>query len=169
MSSPREQGIDARGILRFLQALEADPEIEPHGVTIQRHGQRVVEGYWRPHHAGRLRLLYSLSKTFTGTALALQIGEGRLALDDRVGEHLPEVFDHAHERFRDLRIRHIASMASGHNRETLQEATSRDPDDVVRGFLQIPPDAAPGTLFAYNQPPHPLGLRIRHETRKGAG
>ena len=28
-----------------------------------------------------------------------------------------------------------------------------DPDDPVRGFFAIPPDAEPGTLFAYNQPP----------------
>ena len=40
MSSPREEGIDAWGILRFLQALEADPEIEPHGLITQRHGHR---------------------------------------------------------------------------------------------------------------------------------
>ncbi len=152
-SSPSQQGMNSRGIIRFLDAVAADPQIEPHGLIIQRHGHRVVEGYWKPHDPGRLRLLYSLSKTFTGTALALQIGEGRLGLDDLVSEHLPEAFETAHKGFRDLRIRHIASMASGHNRETLQEATARDPDDVVRGFLQIPPDAAPGTLFAYNQPP----------------
>ncbi|MGE0622045.1 MAG: serine hydrolase domain-containing protein [Pseudomonadales bacterium] len=152
-STPGEQGIDARGILRFLDALEADPRIEPHGLIVQRHGRRVVEGYWRPHDRGRLRLLYSLSKTFTGTALGLLIGEGKLGLDDLASAHLPEAFATAHEGFRNLRIRHIASMASGHNRETLQEASGRDPDDVVRGFLTIPPDAEPGTLFAYNQPP----------------
>ena len=52
-----------------------------------------------------------------------------------------------------MRIRHIASMATGHDRETLLEASAIDPADPVRGFLAIPPDAEPGTLFAYNQPP----------------
>jgi hypothetical protein len=28
-----------------------------------------------------------------------------------------------------------------------------DPTDPVRGFLTVPPDAEPGTVFAYNQPP----------------
>lgn len=152
-STPTEQGIDPAGIARFLDAVEADPGIEPHGLIVQRHGRRVAEGYWRPHDAGRRRLLYSLSKTFTGTALGLQLGEGRLTLDDLVSDHLPEAFEGADAGLRGLRIRHIASMASGHNRETLQEAYARDPEDAVRGFLRIPPDAAPGTLFAYNQPP----------------
>ena len=52
-----------------------------------------------------------------------------------------------------MRIRHIASMATGHDRETYLEALAIDPADPVRGFLRIPPDAEPGTLFAYNQPP----------------
>ncbi len=52
-----------------------------------------------------------------------------------------------------MRIRHIASMATGHDRETLLEAFTLDPTDPVHGFLSIPPDAEPGTLFAYNQPP----------------
>ncbi len=98
--------------------------------------------------------MYSLSKTFTGTALGLQIGEGRLGLDDLVSDHLPERFDDATpERTRRMRIRHLATMASGHDRETIGEAAELDPTDPVRGFLHIPPDAEPGTLFAYNQPP----------------
>ena len=43
-------------------------------------------------------------------------------------------------------------MASGHTRDTLAEAIMRDPDEPVRGFLLIPPDRDPGTVFAYNQP-----------------
>ncbi|HTK97795.1 MAG TPA: serine hydrolase domain-containing protein [Pseudomonadales bacterium] len=152
-SNPSEQGVNPAGIARFLDAIEADPGIEPHGLIIQRHGRRIAEGHWQPHDGRRSRLLYSLSKTFTGTALALQIGEGRLSLDDLVSDHLPEAFDGAAPGLRGLRIRHIASMSSGHNRETMGEANALDPKDPVRGFLRIPPDAEPGTLFAYNQPP----------------
>ena len=153
-STPSEQGIDPAGIAAFVDALERHPAIEPHGLVIQRHGVRVAEGCWRPHALHRARLLYSLSKTFTGTALALQLGEGRLHLDDLVSAHLPEAFEGAHPGFRDLRIRHIASMATGHDHETVAEAAALDPDgDVLRGFLRIPPAGPPGTVFAYNQPP----------------
>jgi len=98
--------------------------------------------------------VYSLSKSFTGTALGLQIGEGRLSLDDLVSDHLPELFNAAtDERTQRMKIRHIASMATGHDREMLLEASIADRDDPVHGLFTIEPDAEPGTLFAYNQPP----------------
>ncbi len=153
ISPPAAQGVASEGILAFLDAIEADPNIEPHGLIIQRHGHRIAEGYWAPHTPDRSRLVYSLSKTFTGTALAMQLGEGRLALDDLVCEHLPELFEGADERTRRMRIRHIASMSSGHDREMIMEAITADPSDPVRGFFTVAPDEEPGTLFAYNQPP----------------
>ncbi|MET0460242.1 MAG: serine hydrolase domain-containing protein [Ilumatobacteraceae bacterium] len=153
VSSPSAQSVDPAGIARFLDGLERDPRVEPHGLIIQRHGRRIAEGYWAPHTGDHRRLVYSLSKTFTGTALALQLGEGRLTLDDLVSDHLPALFDGADPATRRLQIRHIASMATGHDRETLAEALAIDPEDPVRGFLQIPLDAEPGSLFAYNQPP----------------
>jgi CubicO group peptidase (beta-lactamase class C family) len=153
-SSPSAQGVDAAGISDFLDAIESDPRIEPHGLIVHRHGRRIVEGYWAPHTGDRSRLVYSLSKSFTGTALGLLVGDGRLSLDDLVSDHLPELFDDATpDAIRRLRIRHIASMASGHAAETLLDAVVADPDDPVHGFLTIPPDAEPGTIFAYNQPP----------------
>ena len=153
ISQPAAQGVSAEGIVAFIEALDADRNIEPHGLIIHRHGHRITEGYWAPHTADRSRLVYSLSKTFTGTALALQLGEGRLSLDDFVCDHLPELFDGADDRTRRMRIRHISSMASGHDREMIMEAMMADPADPVRGFFTLPPDEEPGTLFAYNQPP----------------
>jgi CubicO group peptidase (beta-lactamase class C family) len=152
-SQPSTEGVDPHGIARFLDAIEGDPRVEPHGLIIQRHGRRIVEGYWAPHGAERVRLVYSLSKTFTGTALGLQLAEGRLSLDDLVSDHLPEKFDGVDAATRRMKIRHIASMSTGHDRETLLEAYAIDRADPIRGFLTIPPDREPGTLFAYNQPP----------------
>ena len=151
--SPSEVGVDSGRIIAFLDAIEADSRIEPHGLIIQRRGRRIAEGYWAPHTKDHIRLVYSLSKTFTGTALALQLGEGRLTLDDLVSDHLPDLFAGADPTLRGLKIRHIASMATGHDRETLSEALAIDPDNPVRGFSTIPADQEPGTLFAYNQPP----------------
>jgi CubicO group peptidase (beta-lactamase class C family) len=153
---PADQGVDPAGLAAFVDAVVADPRIEPHGLIVQRHGHRIVERWWAPHRPGQLRLVYSLSKTFTGTALALQLGEGRLSLDDLVVDHLPDLMGGAgadDERTRRMRIRHIASMSSGHDREMLLDAYVQDPDDAVRGFLQLPPPHEPGTVFAYNQPP----------------
>jgi CubicO group peptidase (beta-lactamase class C family) len=152
-SEAAEQGIDPIGLDAFVEALDVDPRVEPHGLIVQRHGRRVVETYWAPHRAGQLRLVYSLSKTFTGTALALALGEGRLSLDDLATDHLPDLMAGADERTRRMRVRHLASMSSGHDREMLLDAFVQDPTDAVRGFFQLPPPHEPGTIFAYNQPP----------------
>lgn len=150
-STPSEHGVDGAGISEFLGAIERDPRIEPHGLIIERHGHRITEGYWAPHDRGRARLVYSLSKSFTGAALGLQIAEGRLTLDDFVSDHLPEL--EFHDDVKRLRIRHIASMATGHAEETLGPAIGANPDHAVQGFLSLAAPHDPGTVFAYNQPP----------------
>jgi len=152
-SPPSAQGIDAHGIHAFLDTLEAAPDIEPHSLMILRHGHVVAAGWWYPYTPDRLHLLYSLSKSFTSTAAGIAIGEGLVRLDDPVISYFPEFeADITDPRSRAMLVRHVASMASGHMEETLHRAIAVDPDEIVRGFLLIPPDREPGTVFAYNQP-----------------
>ncbi|MFE7903177.1 serine hydrolase domain-containing protein [Streptomyces sp. NPDC057424] len=152
-SGPAAQGVDARGVHAFLDALEAAPDIEPHSLMIMRHGHLVASGWWEPYTAERPHLLYSLSKSFTGTAAALAEAEGLLDFDAPVIAYFPEFeADITDPRSRAMLVRHVASMASGHRRDTVDEAFGRDPAEPVRGFLLLPPDDDPGTVFAYNQP-----------------
>jgi CubicO group peptidase (beta-lactamase class C family) len=152
-STPADQDVDPAAVLRFLDALEQGPDIEMHSLMVVRHGRVAAEGWWAPYSAERPHLLYSLSKSFTSTAAAFAQAEGLLDLDDAVIAHFPEfAADITDPRCRSMKVRHVASMASGHTRETLDEALERDPQDPVRGFLLIPPDGDPGTVFTYNQP-----------------
>ncbi|WAZ19362.1 beta-lactamase family protein [Streptomyces cinnabarinus] len=152
-STPASQGVDASGVQSFLDAVEADPDIEPHSLMILRHGRLVASGWWAPYTAGRPQLLYSLSKSFTSAALGLAVAEGLVRLDDPVLSCFPEFdADITDPRSRAMLVRHVASMASGHETDTLDRAHALDPDDLVRGFLLLPPERDPGTVFAYNQP-----------------
>jgi CubicO group peptidase (beta-lactamase class C family) len=152
-STPADEGVDPAAILGFLDDLDERPDIEMHSLMVLRHGRVVAEGWWAPYTAGRPQLLYSLSKSFTSTAAAFAQAEGLLDLDDTVVSHFQEfAADITDPRSRSMRVRHVASMASGHTQETLREALERDPEEPVRGFLLIPPDRDPGTVFAYNQP-----------------
>jgi CubicO group peptidase (beta-lactamase class C family) len=145
--------VDAAAVLAFVDAVDADPAVELHGVMVLRHGHVVAEGWWAPHSRERTRLLYSISKSFTSTALAFALEEGLVELDDTVLSHFPELADEITDpRSRSITLRHLASMASGHGREMWQEALARDPDEPARGFLLVPPEHAPGSLFAYSQP-----------------
>ena len=153
VGSPAAQGVDATGVHAFLDALEAAPDIEPHSLMIMRHGRLVASGWWAPYTSDRPHLLYSLSKSFTATAAGIAAAEGLLHFDDRVISYFPEFdTDITDPRSRAMLVRHVASMASGHEAETLDRALATDRADLVRGFLLLPPEREPGTVFAYNQP-----------------
>ncbi len=82
-SSPEAQGVSAWGVLAFVEA--ADKEIDSlHSFMLLRHGHVVAEGWWSPYCAEAPHRLYSLSKSFTSTAVGLAIAEGKLSLDDEV-------------------------------------------------------------------------------------
>ncbi len=118
-----------------------------------RHGAVVAEGWWAPYGPDRPHLLYSLSKSFTSTALGFAVAEGLVSLDDTVLSHFPELdAEITDPRSRRILVRHVAAMASGHLTDTIDLAREIDPVDLVRGFLLLPPDREPGTVFAYNQP-----------------
>ncbi|MEY9988845.1 CubicO group peptidase (beta-lactamase class C family) [Streptomyces sp. V4I8] len=152
-STPAAQGVDASGVLAFLDALDAAPDIEPHSLMILRHGRLVASGWWAPYTPERLHLIYSISKSFTATAAGIAAGEGLIRLDDPVISYFPEFeADITDPRSRAMLVRHLASMATGHESDALFEARDRDSEDLVRGFLLVPPPRDPGTVFAYNQP-----------------
>ncbi|HET9171280.1 MAG TPA: serine hydrolase domain-containing protein [Actinospica sp.] len=145
--------ISPAAVLRFLDALEAAPGVDPHSLMILRHGRVAVEGWWAPYARDHRTLMYSLTKSFTSTAAAFAVAEGLLRLDDPVVSYFPEFeAEITDPGSRSILVRHLLSMASGHSGEQWGEATTRDPDEPVRGFLLGGPDREPGSVFAYNQP-----------------
>ena len=87
-STPEAQGVSASGILAFVEA--ADRGIESmNSLMVVRHGHVVAEGWWAPYDARSPHSLYSLSKSFTSTAVGLAIADGKLSLADPVLKYLP--------------------------------------------------------------------------------
>src|ERR1700722_1717363 len=82
-STPEQQGISSAAIRDFLAAIHSSGQ-EFHSIMIIRHGCVVAEGWWYPWSPGYHQQLYSLSKSFTGTAIGIAIDEKRLKLDDPV-------------------------------------------------------------------------------------
>ena len=54
-----------------------------------RHGRVVAEGWWKPYLPDDPHILFSLSKSFTSTAVGLAIAEGKLRLDQPVLSFFP--------------------------------------------------------------------------------
>src|SRR5690349_9599633 len=88
-STPERQGISSADIFDFVQT--ADQQIDTmNSFMLVRHGYVVAEGWWAPYDAATPHILFSLSKSFTSTAVGLAISEGKMSLDDEVLKFFPE-------------------------------------------------------------------------------
>ena len=149
-SAPPEVGIPASSVLSLLEGL-ATAGLELHSLMVVRQGHVAVEGWWAPYSAERPHLLYSLSKSFTSTAVGFAVAEGRFGLDDTIVSLLPaHVPDDVHADVATLTVRHLLSMSTGHDEDTLERARSLEPDDLVRGFLRVPPQTPVGSRHVYH-------------------
>ncbi|HEU0254104.1 MAG TPA: serine hydrolase, partial [Pyrinomonadaceae bacterium] len=153
-SSPEQQGVSSTGLLAFIDA--ADKEIDTmNSFMLVRHGHVVAEGWWTPYDRDTPHILYSLSKSFTSTAVGLAIAEGKLSLDDQVLKFFPG--DAPAEPSRNLssmRVRDLLRMSTGNQTEAqfgvFGPAKTVDPWTKI--FLAHPVPFKPGTHFVYNSP-----------------
>jgi CubicO group peptidase (beta-lactamase class C family) len=88
-STPESQGVSSDRIIAFVEA--ADQTVDTmHSFMLVRHGRVVAEGWWSPEAADKPHILWSLSKSFTATAVGLAVAEGKLEIDDKVLDFFPE-------------------------------------------------------------------------------
>jgi CubicO group peptidase (beta-lactamase class C family) len=89
----------------------------------------------------------SMSKAFAAGAAMLLIEEGKLSLDDRVVDLLPD----APKAWSEIRVRHLLSHTSGipdtNQFDFNREYTERQ---YLALFSDLPLDSAPGEVFRYN-------------------
>jgi len=148
-STPERQGISSAAILDFVDT--ADRQIDTmNSFMLIRHGSVVAEGWWNPYDAATPHVLYSLSKSFTSTAVGLAIAEGKISLDDEVLKFFPgDVPAEPSPNLKAMRVRDLLRMATGNQSEA--PILSQDLP-WTRAFLAHPVPFKPGTHFLYNSP-----------------
>lgn len=136
---------------------------------VVRHGHVVAAGWWAPYSAERPHLPYSLTKSFTSTAVGLTIADGLLSLDDRVVDVLPDhVPDDVSEQGRRITVHHLLSMTAGHATDSLYDAWRLEPDDLTKGFLRVPFTETEGTRHVYdNATTYLLARMVERVTGRG--
>lgn len=146
-ATPESQGVSSAGLLSLVEALDRMEHV--HGLVVLRHGAVIAEGWWSPYDAGTPHELYSLSKSFTSTAVGLAVAEGKVAVDDPVLRHLGDQAPEAPSaNLKAMRVRDLLCMATGHQAEP-----PVTPDAIsARSFLAAPVPFKPGTHFLYNTP-----------------
>lgn len=175
---PEAEGIPSSAILDFIQAIDTlspHPLDAVHSFMLLRHGHVVAEGWRTPYNPQTPHALYSLSKSFTSSAIGLAVAEGLLTVDDPVLKFFPDDAPaNPSENLKAMRVRHLLSMNTGHKEDTTPYVFQREHSFNVfaleshhktsangpisetqvanwpRAFLSLPVDYTPGTWFVYN-------------------
>lgn len=145
-SAPEAQGMSSEKVLAFVD--EADQRLDAlHSFMLLRHGQVVAEGWWAPYNRESRHSLFSLSKSFTSTAVGIAIAEGKLRLDDPVVKFFPEDAPaQPSGPLAAMRVSDLLRMSTG--QQTEPPRTADQP--WTKTFLAHPVPFKPGTHFLYN-------------------
>jgi CubicO group peptidase (beta-lactamase class C family) len=147
-STPEEQGISSSDLLAFVEA--ADQQLDSlHSLMLVRHGNVVAEGWWAPYRAELRHEMYSLSKSFTSTAVGFAVSEGKLSVHDPVVSFFPdELPDKPSANLKAMRVSDLLMMSAGHDKQLPAGAEFM----TTKAFLAHPVPFKPGTHFMYNTP-----------------
>lgn len=147
-STPEAQGVAAKGILDFIDAVERE-KFELHSFMMLRHGKVIAEGWWKPYGPEFVHTMYSMSKSFTSTAVGFAVTEGKLNVEDKVvsffADDLPATIS---ENLAAMRVKDLLTMSTGHEKEPTQVCVKSE--DWARTFLAQNIAHKPGTQFMYN-------------------
>jgi CubicO group peptidase (beta-lactamase class C family) len=148
-SIPEMQGVSSAGISTFLDEI-VKSKIEFHSIMVVRHGYVIAEGWWSPYAAPLKHALYSLSKSFTSTAVGLAVSEGLLNIEADVLSFFPkEKPRQIDSKLAAMKVKHLLTMSTGHVKDTIQPMRN-GADSWAKTFLSLPIEREPGTFFLYN-------------------
>ncbi|MCB1225470.1 MAG: serine hydrolase [Verrucomicrobiales bacterium] len=144
-STPEAQGVSSQAVCDFITELDKIDTL--HSVMIVRHGSVIAEAWWNPESADTPHVLWSLSKSFTSTAVGLAMAEGKLGLDDPVLKFFPDDAPaQPSENLKAMKVRDLLTMTCGHE----QELKIQNHQATAKEFLAHPVPMKPGTHFQYN-------------------
>jgi len=149
-SLPEAQGITSASITQFIDAVEKN-KLGLHSLMVVRNGNIVAEGWWDPYKPDLRHMLFSLSKSFTSTAVGFAISEGLLTVEDKVISFFPdELPENITPFLNELRVKHLLTMTTGHDKDTTSLMRRETNQTWVKTFLSLTLPYEPGTHFFYN-------------------
>ena len=148
-STPEQEGVSSESIVNLIDAFEKKIEFV-HSYMIVKNGKVISEGWWDPYGPNIPHELWSLSKSFTSTAIGFAVEEGLIQIHDFVKDYFPEKSpENPTWQLKQLRIKDLLTMSTGH---TSEPRLGQSSDDWVKHFLESELKLRPGTYFMYNTP-----------------
>ena len=110
---PEELGVDSRGIIGFLDEMR-DKGLHLHNVMMLRHGKVMIDESFAPWSRDKKHMLFSLTKSFTSTAVGFAAQDGLLSVDDRLIDFFPEYLSNPPcENMQKVTVKNLLTMNTG--------------------------------------------------------
>jgi CubicO group peptidase (beta-lactamase class C family) len=149
-TSTVDEGIEARAVDAFLSAADA-ADAGLHSFMVVRHGNVAAEGWWAPYTPEREHMMFSISKSFTSTAIGLAQDDGLLSVDEPILAFFPgQASRAARKAASEVRVHDLLTMSTGHQTDTFPIMKALPDSDWVRVFFDVPFTFPPGSHFLYN-------------------
>lgn len=147
-ATPESQGVRSEHIMNYFRALADDGDANPHHAMVLRNGYVIGECSFSPCKRGMWHITHSMCKSVTGMAIGLLVAEGKLDLDEKIGEIFPEdSTTWGIRRKQHVTVRDLLRMTSG---VSFSEAGAISGNNWKREFLQSATKEPAGKKFHYN-------------------
>jgi CubicO group peptidase (beta-lactamase class C family) len=149
-STAEAEGLDPAAVDAFVDAV-AQTDAGVHGLMVVRHGVVAAERSWAPYRPELPHMMFSISKSFTSTAIGMAQDAGLLSVDEPVLAFFPgQATARVRRAASGVRLRDLLTMTSGHETDTFPVMRALPDEDWVRLFFEVPFVHPPGTRFLYN-------------------
>ncbi len=141
-------GINAAAVEAYVKECSAN-NINIRTLQVLKGKEPMIRMAFPPYDFETPMHLYSLSKSFTSTAVGICIDEGLLSPETKMCELFADKMpENMSEGLKALKLHDLLSMQSGHTACVL--CNIRWADDTVRAFFEQEMTYTPGTTFAYS-------------------
>lgn len=153
-STPERQGVRSEAILNLINEWEQmrtqDMRQDIHSFMLLRHGYVIAEGWWAPYAREMQHAMFSMSKSFTSTAVGFAVSEGLLSVEDKAVSYFKEEYPKPAGYLAQMRIKDLLTMSTGQEKEPTTDMIYQAEGDWIKAFFESPVTKEPGKQFLYN-------------------
>ena len=150
-SAPEKQGVKSQLIVNFLDKIKEEKH-ELHSFMLLKNGKVISECWWEPYAPQYRHQMFSLSKSFTSTAIGLAVNEGLLTVDTLVADifrkEIEELGNNTDEKMKKMTVKNLLTMGTGMDYENWDfgEICGNN----IKAFLSSHIKNEPGSVFFYH-------------------
>lgn len=143
--TPESVGVKSAALKAFIDEIN-EKKLGLQSFTVVRHDKVCAQGFFKPYSKEYPHVLYSMSKSFTSTAVGFAVADGLLSVDDKIYKFFPEYKNAKLPPNNKLTVEMLLTMRSDKLITFLDE---KNKHDWIKQYFDAPFFAPPNTKFNY--------------------